>query len=1138
MNAGEAPALPRDQVQRLVAGCDLDRGRHVVLEVHDAAAARRLLRELLARGRITFADSDHRYTERDGAVNVGFTYQGLDRLGVAGGLLGALRERAPAFHEGAARRAASRLGDAGISAARRWDTMFAAARADLVLTIRADSAADVARIADDLEQADTAKTLRGWHDGAVDTAHLTQHRDAAGRKVRMVHFGFRDDIARPRIVGLSRPPVRDLHAAGELLLGYDNDAGFDRWSETAALAAFFRHGSFVVLRRIEQDEAALRRYLDEQVRRLAPMHWHVDGDYVKAKMCGRWPNGARVEPGQTRQPGGLDVGDGFDFGDDPAGHGCPFGAHIRRTNPRADAVVPPRGRVLFRRGMPYGPPHDDGEPDGVERGLLGVFCVASIDDQFEHVMGQWVEHNPIGVPNLGRAKDPLIGHHDDPGAAFHVPLRGSPGLWLDDFTPFVRTRGTLYTLFPSRDALETIAGAGSGRSSATPRAGAMHAAPAPSAAPAAGDIATHARFCDLVMEGGVTSGIVYARAVHELAKAYRFHAIGGTSVGAFAATLTAAAEFRRRQAQGDGPAGDAGFEQLNGLVTLLGEQDDQSRTLLERLFQPQRETRRLFAIVHAALGRRSKASALVAAVRRAFAEYRWHALAWLAGFVLLAAAGPLSLACWGDCSVLTAARPIGAEAWLPPLLLTLMAGVVVAAVFGVLAGIVGDLLRGLVGNGFGLCRGWSKGAEPLTTDLTGFMHATIQRVAGRDAHGGAPLTFEDLWGAAGGPPVAAGREHLAHRSIDLQLYATNLSHGRPYRFPFDAADDDMGRLYFRPDDIEHYFPPPVVRHLRAWSRPFEQRTRHDPPAGPAWAGYWELPAGKLPLVVAARISMSFPLLLSAVPLYTIDYEVHAREARKPRRSWMSDGGLCTNFPIHLFDALVPRWPTFGISLQRRPHGDARRVWLPDRHYEGRGDSGLDDLDAGSRGSRLLAFVVGLWRAGSGWSDMALLRMPAVRDRVVRVLLDEGEGGVNIRMKPSEIRRLGEYGVEAAKALIDKFASPGSAGWAEHRWVRLNRLVAALRHEVQGFRDTTRAHGGAPALADQVAQSLAEAPLRGPQHVGSHPDPSERPLDWAQWLELRLALQALTDLEASWPRAGDPPPYRALPRAQLRVRPPA
>jgi predicted acylesterase/phospholipase RssA len=50
------------------------------------------------------------------------------------------------------------------------------------------------------------------------------------------------------------------------------------------------------------------------------------------------------------------------------------------------------------------------------------------------------------------------------------------------------------------------------------------------------------RYCDVVMKGGVTDGVVYPWAVMALAQHYRFQSIGGTSVGAVAAALTAASE--------------------------------------------------------------------------------------------------------------------------------------------------------------------------------------------------------------------------------------------------------------------------------------------------------------------------------------------------------------------------------------------------------------------------------------------------------------------------------------------------------------------------------------------------------------------------------------------------------------------
>lgn len=43
-----------------------------------------------------------------------------------------------------------------------------------------------------------------------------------------------------------------------------------------------------------------------------------------------------------------------------------------------------------------------------------------------------------------------------------------------------------------------------------------------------------AKKCDVVMKGGITSGIVYPSAICELARTYRLMNIGGTSAGAIA----------------------------------------------------------------------------------------------------------------------------------------------------------------------------------------------------------------------------------------------------------------------------------------------------------------------------------------------------------------------------------------------------------------------------------------------------------------------------------------------------------------------------------------------------------------------------------------------------------------------------
>src|SRR5258705_11773264 len=53
------------------------------------------------------------------------------------------------------------------------------------------------------------------------------------------------------------------------------------------------------------------------------------------------------------------------------------------------------------------------------------------------------------------------------------------------------------------------------------------------------------KICDIVLKGGITSGVVYPLALVSLAEKYRFSNIGGTSAGAMAAVAASPAEDGR-----------------------------------------------------------------------------------------------------------------------------------------------------------------------------------------------------------------------------------------------------------------------------------------------------------------------------------------------------------------------------------------------------------------------------------------------------------------------------------------------------------------------------------------------------------------------------------------------------------------
>jgi deferrochelatase/peroxidase EfeB len=261
------------------------------------------------------------------------------------------------------------------------------------------------------------------------------------------------------------------------VLGYLQDCGADPWVAGPGLQiwpdkvrAFFRNGSFGVLQQIEQDVSAFERFVEEKAKET-----QLSPGMIKGKLCGRYPNGRPLAAGD-----GVDPRMDFDYSADPKGHRCPFGSHARRMNPRLprtnavdgeNPMDPPdagdrpahfgRARPLLRRGMPYGPPWVSEEKEKAnpqQRGLIGQFFCASIEDQYEHLLGEWAERVPLGSPDEGGARDPLFGAHEPSDGPFDIPRPpGQPVLRLKGLTAFTRTIGVAYLFYPSLTTVACIA---------------------------------------------------------------------------------------------------------------------------------------------------------------------------------------------------------------------------------------------------------------------------------------------------------------------------------------------------------------------------------------------------------------------------------------------------------------------------------------------------------------------------------------------------------------------------------------------------------------------------------------------------------------------------------------------------------
>jgi predicted acylesterase/phospholipase RssA len=503
--------------------------------------------------------------------------------------------------------------------------------------------------------------------------------------------------------------------------------------------------------------------------------------------------------------------------------------------------------------------------------------------------------------------------------------------------------------------------------------------------------------CDLVMKGGVTSGVVYPRAIISLASKYRLRSIGGSSAGAIAAAFAAAAEYDRQE---------GGYLRLEHLA-----QELPSR--LPTLFQPKPPLRPIFRSALALLGKKGLplfgAGLVRACYLLAIHIGKWSLLlgvtfglfGWLFGHGVVWIIHSLWQVGLSVDSV-SGGRLAGAAA-----------GGVAGAVLGALVTLCQRTKRELEAADFGFCPGTSEdGQAENRPGLSEWLHRRINTVAGLKETD-PPLTFRQL------------RE----RGVDLAVTTTNLSELRQYRLPFTN-----GAFYFLQSEMKKVFPSTV------WQTLF-------PPHGSVLAAEQAAAItrdGKyarytqpddMPVVVAVRLSLSFPLLLSTVSLYAkecVEQQSTTSNAQRSQgesfhRHVFSDGGITSNIPIHFFDAPLPRRPTFAINLEN--FDETRHlaaVSLPSRAEQFPSRRVGDMTTLGKFASAILDTL-------QEWSDNSRLEQPGTRERVVTVRLAKSEGGLNLVMGPDAVRNLMNRGQAASWLLRRDFDFDRHRRWRYLVW---------------------------------------------------------------------------------------------------------
>ncbi len=585
--------------------------------------------------------------------------------------------------------------------------------------------------------------------------------------------------------------------------------------------------------------------------------------------------------------------------------------------------------------------------------------------------------------------------------------------------------------------------------------------------------------CDLVMKGGITSGIVYPPVVLKLAakdpnppeaphrsegRSYRFRNIGGTSAGAIAAAVTAAAEYGRET---------GGFETLQEVNDQLSQ-----GTFLRDLFQPSTKIKPLFDTLSAlfidsktpkeqsstAKPNQNQFLKLLQILQRN--NLKTFAKGSSQGLLL----GVLLALAFSGISFLVFFLFDGSFNWQGFFVVLLLFGLLFGGLGWFLGGLANSLYhlwniltKELPKSNFGMCSGM--GGENV---LTQWLSAKINQAAGKSPKD-QPLTFGEL---------SKKKIDDKDASINLKMVTSNLSHNQPYDLPF------KNHLFvFKEDEFYQLFPAHIVDFMKQLKHPDKNYELPE--------GFYFLPeADDLPVAVAMRMSLSFPVLISAVPLWTISQAAYNHQQTQTtvklnpedlQKNLFSDGGISSNFPIHFFDVWLPSRPTFGINLTSLPSEaltktetnsktkiqvnptylsipvqpaklkftstDANMDTLSKAVYIPKADEFLQPEWVEIRS--LFNFIGAIFSTAQNYRDNTQSMLPSYRERVVQVRLSHDEGGLNLTMPENTIEAVKKKGEKAGEKILKYFKLE------HHQWVRFQVLMAVLEDQLEKMETVLR-----------------------------------------------------------------------------------
>lgn len=418
-------------------------------------------------------------------LNIAFTYDGLEKLELKPDNLGGFSRE---FRQGMVSDHRTRLlGDSGKSAPESWNwgSPFKKPIHLCLMVFGNDKESD-----DDIEK-DKLVCLNYYEELKAGFAENGLEEilfiDGQTQPENKEHFGFRDGISQPIIEGSGRVgPKNNIIKAGEFIFGYKNDFGvypdtpliraeqgnlnfLPPDAEGSGLKDIGRNGTFMVMRQLDQDVETFWSFMNDKTRNEDNSVNEAESLKLAAKFMGRWQSGAPITLFPDKDPGVISDINDFGYAKfDKDGLKCPFGSHLRRTNPRdsvddhgiKESLKLSNQHRIIRRARLYGEIFEGSPTNKSPKGEVGLLFIcfnADISRQFEFLQYTWA--NLPKAKELYNDPDPIIGvkENSPAGEEQNFTVQDLPvSRTIMDLPRVITVKGGGYFFFPSISALRFL----------------------------------------------------------------------------------------------------------------------------------------------------------------------------------------------------------------------------------------------------------------------------------------------------------------------------------------------------------------------------------------------------------------------------------------------------------------------------------------------------------------------------------------------------------------------------------------------------------------------------------------------------------------------------------------------------------